>query len=139
MGDREKQLTVALRIAVKWGCDHNEFPTHSRADFLFSRGGMAIFIAEVKCRSKDMNTYPDYMISEHKILDGIMLSKMLHIPFLIIVSWKDKLAYFEMTESWYGNADVVKGGRTDRGDKKDIEPVVLIPIEEFKVILWGKK
>jgi hypothetical protein len=53
------------------------------------------------------------------------------VPFSFIVQWDDRMAYWDMPIGWVAG-DVRWGGRSDRGDDQDAEPVEHIPVGEFR-------
>ena len=49
---------------------------------------------------------------------------------LIIVEWEDCIGYTQLDGDWI----IKTGGRVDRNDWQDIEPVVHIPVTEFTIL-----
>jgi len=48
-----------------------------------------------------------------------------------VVKWNDMVGYVCMSEI---DMDIQVGGRRDRGDAQDIEPVCMIPVKNFRRI-----
>jgi hypothetical protein len=79
------------------------------------------------------------MISLGKIMAARRLSEASQLPSFLLVQWTDpKLWNYDVCG--YVRLDslldfkIAVGGRTDRGDPQDIEPVALIPIGEFALL-----
>ncbi len=84
-------------------------------------------LIEIKIREVQ---YPDYMISLHKVTQMIHCAAVAGINPMLVVWWRDKrelgvvnLMTCERTTGY--------GGRSDRGDPQDMEPVVRIALAEF--------
>ena len=56
--------------------------------------------------------------------------KNFNVGFKLIVRWKDVVGYYTIKRDDYFSLGF--NGRVDRGDWQDVEPVVYIPIKEFK-------
>ena len=52
------------------------------------------------------------------------------LPILFLVSWVDAIGFADLTKKY----PITVGGRTDRGDKADVEAVAEIPIKDFKLL-----
>lgn len=93
-------------------------------------GGHSAWV-EVKCRSVASTDYDTYMISLRKVLEGIQHASLFpSSTFILVVEWTDGLFYCVVPEA-LPQSRVSFGGRTDRDDREDTEPVVLIPVSEF--------
>ena len=57
------------------------------------------------------------------------LSETSKLPSFLVVRWSDNCGYIRIDTLL--DFEISMGGRTDRGDKQDIEPVMLIPIHNF--------
>jgi len=80
VSDHISKLTQAE--AVRLGSN----TTH--ADRLFIRDGKSVCIAEIKTRNMSMlqlEKFGSYLISYHKIDRGVLLSSLLHVPFMLFV------------------------------------------------------
>lgn len=105
---------------------------NGRVDFVLTRNGEGWGWAEVKCRWNASTDYPTYMIDLSKIDALRTISQFTESHARIIVRWDDCLGVADAKTVKYMT---VKGGRTDRGDKNDIDVVALIPLEHFKMYL----
>ena len=80
VSDQIAQLTQAE--AVKLGSN----ATH--VDRLFIRDGKSVCIAEIKVRNMSLpqlEKFGSYLISYHKIDRGVLISSLLHVPFMLFV------------------------------------------------------
>ena len=95
-------------------------------DRLAARDGCVKAWLEIKCRTNDFSKYPTYMISARKIRDGLHLSDITGVPFILVVSWSDCIKFTQVT----GNYPTRSGGRYDRNDALDVETVCDIPLDD---------
>jgi hypothetical protein len=70
------------------------------------------------------------MLSLAKIIHGMELARATEKPFLVVVEWNDVVGWHKVEKVH----SIRMGGRVDRGDWQDMEPVVDIPTSEFKKI-----
>ena len=87
---------------------------------------------ECKERSFKMAGFTTYMMSLHKYMKGMQLASWSGYPFILLVQWTDALGMILLNE--HDPMPIEIGGRTDRGDPLDVEPVVMIPTHKFKVV-----
>jgi hypothetical protein len=87
-------------------------------------------VVEIKCRNNAHDKYPTYMISATKWRNARMLASDHGVTFLLVVRFTDGI-YAVKGNTEYPTA---KGGRYDRGDAKDVEECMYIPLEKFKKI-----
>ena len=86
---------------------------------------------EIKCRSVASTTFDTYMIGLRKVLEGVQHAGVLpNGTFLLVVEWTDGLYYCDMQEA-LPHCRMDFGGRKDRDDREDTEPVVLVPVSRF--------
>ena len=123
---RERQtIDEACR---KWKCQPRKIPKRYRLDFALLRGGSIMAYAEVKCRKNPSHQYDTYMIAADKLANAIFWQSA-GIQCLLVVKWTDRTGWVNLADCdpQYGF-----GGRADRGDEDDQEPVAYIPITKFK-------
>lgn len=87
---------------------------------------------EFKRRHNDMTKYPTLILSLHKYRQLVTYSYH-EDGAMLFVRWNDKDAVHRIP-SGHIKYDIAWGGRTDRGDWQDTEPVVHIPTTEFDVL-----
>ncbi len=129
--DLARENEVKDTLKVMWGVEFNKLPIAYHVDWMVTRNGEAKAFAELKCRNNPRRQYPTLMLSLHKWMHGKDLAKEIGGKFIVIVKWTDGIFFHEQ-----GTCDVQYGigGRKDRRDSQDIEPVVYIPTDYFKRI-----
>ncbi len=136
----------AHKIEERWDVKLQKLPIKYGLDFAAVRGKEIVSWVELKCRRVDAGTYPTYMLSLNKWNAARELSLSTSLPFLLCVRWKNADWYFRFSPGEFALTVKVAGkldqpafpfglgigGRSDRNDAQDIEPVVLIPAHYFK-------
>lgn len=121
--DRANQATVVAKLERAFGltatAPQDRFAPY---DAVFCFTHRPCFV-EIKVRRNTRARYDTYMLSGAKYnalcaVDGNAL---------LAVQWTDQLGVVHLPVEH----TVTTGGRSDRGDSRDIERVVLIPIEAF--------
>jgi hypothetical protein len=131
-GDLEKEREIGRTLSRAWKATLHKLPRAYNVDWmLVNAQGQAKAFVELKSRSNPSTQYPTLMLSLHKWMHGKAMAKEIGGVFLVVVRWTDGLYYHRQ-----GDCEVTYGigGRTDRGDDQDVEPVVHIPTKEFKRI-----
>jgi hypothetical protein len=116
-------------------------------DWAFFKNNRLYRWGEYKNRSPaKWGDYKTFMLSLGKWMHLKYLAQQTHTPFVIVVEWgcgtivygkwppETAMGYdisFDMADKDY---EIQYGGRTDRGQKGDKEPVILIPNSEFKIL-----
>ena len=101
-------------------------------DYLLLREGKGVAWLEIKSRTNTRLAYPTYMISLGKIMAARRLSEASQLPSFLLIQWSDACGYIRIDSLLDFRTAV--GGRTDRGDEQDIEPVAMIPVGEFALL-----
>ena len=112
-----------------WKCTAEKLPMKYELDYLLLREGTGVAWLEIKSRTNPRGAYPTYMISLGKVMAARRLSEASQFPSFLLVQWSDYCGYVRLDSLL--DFRVAVGGRTDRGDPDDIEPVALIPIMDF--------
>jgi len=86
--------------------------------------------AEVKCRTHKFGTFPTYIISLAKVMEARRLARETDTRSILIVSWTDKIGYLD----FLCHHQIRHGGRADRNDWQDQEPVCHFDLKHFKGI-----
>ena len=127
--DRANERRVADILLDRWRCTAVKLPRRYEIDYALSRGNRVMAWAEVKCRTNPREQYPTYMVALGKVIAGLDLAQRTNLPFMLVVQWTDSLGWVTP------KLDAIHiGGRHDRGDGDDEEPVAHIPITEFKLL-----
>lgn len=125
--DREAAATKALCEYL--GADAIKLPMRSRADQLLHSEGKCVAIVEAKCRNVSSARYEDYMLSASKY--GALYDwAEKGFDTYLLVRWTDATGFVSIPTKHTSGT----GGRYDRGDLADIEPMVYIPVDSFTFI-----
>lgn len=128
--DRAKEADVVRKLMSPNDTIH-KLPIRYGVDFIMFRNDVPNKWIEVKCRNNPKDKYPDLMISVAKITSGIELSKTTGIPFILVVDWEDCICSLRIYNT--DGMSISWGGRQDRDDTQDMEPVYHIPSAHFAV------
>jgi len=131
--DRSAETLAVQKFIRSFGgeVDFIKLPVQYKMDFALTRNGFITALVEVKCRKNNKHTYPTYMISMSKLVAAAGYGNI-GINCILLVQWADSMGWVQMTnDDW----KVKVGGRKDRGDWQDVEPVTHIPISEFKDVI----
>lgn len=125
----EKAAITALEMASRrQAC---KLPISYRIDFAMTNEAHEITSwVEVKCRKNPRDKYPTFAIGITKLMAGIAFEDKTGKPFFLVVHWSDFLGYVRVSS--LKGYKIRSGGRTDRNDPADEEPMVHIPVGEFK-------
>jgi hypothetical protein len=125
----EAERKAIMRYAKAWGCDVTKLPMKYTVDYAITNESGIFAWAEVKCRNVNVNKYTTLMISAEKIWTGLRMSVISGIPFILIIEWLDALGALEV-KKWQA-LDIRIGGRKDRDDWQDMEPMIFFPTNIF--------
>lgn len=129
--DRLAEARVAKRVADKWSCKPVKLRPTYVVDYALLQGDVCKAFMEIKCRNYSMQQMYDmggFMLSLDKWCKGNELAKAGGTSFVIVVDAVGGIY-------WYSGTDhdgLSFGGRTDRDDPQDVEPVVLLKAARFK-------
>lgn len=129
--DRRKERLAMDRLLMGSNKVFRKLPIRYGVDFAIISDGKIVSWAEVKCRNNSSALYQTLMISAAKIWTGVTLSAQTGKPFFIVAEWTDGIGYLKIPD--VSLFDLGFGGRTDRNDAQDMEPVYFIPVELFKM------
>lgn len=133
--DLAAEAQVAAQLANHWGCKMEKLPKFYRTDWAIAVGQTIKGFVEIKCRNNTRYKYDTYMLSLLKWSENVQLAITTGIPFVLAVQWTDSVGYLKVDESNYrhiqSKCSFSMGGRTDRGDSQDMEPVIHIPVGMF--------
>lgn len=121
------------RLAGSLGCKARKLPIRYALDYGLFQDKLIGF-AEVKCRTvgfEAIHRMGGYMLSLGKWMSARTLYEMTGAPFFLAVSTPDGTFAARFDE--FPVFTVSLGGRTDRRDWQDMEPVVMIPVWHFKI------
>ena len=141
--DREREEMVANAVSAHFRVDLEREDKLASNDYRLVKDGKVFALLEVKFRRgynwTDLRFMGSYMLSFEKWWALWKLCQSNDLALCLAVS--DKLSEI-WASTWRGSIplyDVSDGGRRDRGDKKDIEPCVFIPIDEFDILIKDRE
>lgn len=127
-----KEREIADFIEVLWDAKLVKNPSSYRIDFGVIKKGCVKGWVEVKERKIGLTTYPTVILSLRKWMEGRNLAAGTQTRFFFVIQLLD--GRILCTDETTTERDVKYGGRKDRNDINDFEPVVHIPISDFKVL-----
>jgi hypothetical protein len=127
--DRSRELAAINRLLRNSGKTVRKLPIRYGVDFAVLKEGEITAWVEVKCRFNDSDKYSTLMISAAKVWQGVYTSINTGKPFFVVAEWKDKIGFIKIktVEGLF----LGFGGRSDRNDAQDVEPVYFIDICKF--------
>ena len=135
--ENKKSLGIETKFATWiqdiWKCQLNKLPISYALDYLAFRDEEAVSFVELKNRKCNKDTYPTYMISLSKLLKAKDYKRNLGLSSMLCVSWQDQKGWLNLTN--LTDFKIGFGGRYDRNDWQDVEPVIYIPIHKFNIFL----
>ena len=118
-------------IMNKWKVKLHKLPIQYKLDYALTRFDKSILaFCEIKVRTNSIGSYPTYIVSLAKILSGRNLARETNTKSFLIVKWSDSLGFIDMEN----NFKTIVGGRIDRNDWQDIEPMCEFNINNFQRI-----
>jgi hypothetical protein len=130
--DRSREQEVAKLVEERWGVVAQKMPMRYEFDYMLMRSSPSrqVAIMEVKCRLKKYDTL---LISMQKVVTMQMYHQQFNVPAVLAVSWPNEEPMYTLLEpARTSKYEVEWGGRDDRGDDQDKEPVIHIPVEHFR-------
>lgn len=126
----EDRLKERIEVASGWRL--HKLPMSHVVDYAATHDGKNEIVGwlELKCRTNDHNRYKTYIVSLNKWRRLVELGELSDANAVLVVEFTDGI--------WFVSADksvpisIAMGGRTDRNDKADIEPLAHIDMREFK-------
>jgi hypothetical protein len=134
--DRRREASVAQIISKKLNVKLVKLPIRYSVDYAAYDPETRLLKSwhEIKCRnyaSLQLFKYEHLILSLAKVMSGLQLAQTTEKPFYIFWSFLDRSIYcLEITGELIKEvADVRSGGRIDRGDPQDVEPMICFPKE----------
>lgn len=130
--DLKNEKIIAETISNVFGMKLKKLHKKFAIDFMAFdlNGDNAVAVIEVKRRKNNHNKYSSVILSLTKFNRGIEFYQANDLAFIFVVQFDDGIFVYE-----YSPNDllmIVFGGRTDRNDEQDFEPVVQIPINKME-------
>ena len=122
-------------LEAKWNCTLHKVPLKYQVDWLAMRGKDPMAFVEFKHREKlSIDAYPRYMISLDKWMKAKQLCKEVEIPFIMVITFTEGTYYGVFAHNGLHDVTYGFGGRYDRGDAQDVEPMIYLPLKKFHKI-----
>ncbi|QDP55600.1 MAG: hypothetical protein Tp152DCM223801_16 [Prokaryotic dsDNA virus sp.] len=129
----EKENAFSQKIEGFWGCKLQKMHKHHIIDYMVVNNKAAVAWLEVKCLNRTYKQYPHFILSYSKYMKGVEYYRTSRLPFLFAVRLYDGDYYYRYDKT--DNYKIIWGGRTkNTRDEFDVEPIIQIPITEFKEI-----
>ena len=122
------EIKVMDYVSQCWNVVYFKLPMSYKIDYAIYRDTNLVGFAEVKCRTHTFGAFPTYIISLAKVLEARRLSRETNTTSILIVSWLGALAYLD----FFSPFTTKQGGRSDRGDWQDQEPMAHFELKYFK-------
>jgi hypothetical protein len=137
-GDLQREAKAIEAMGAVWGVQFAKTPKFYSIDFcMIDQLGKVCGWVEIKGKTFARSTYPTFYTSTEKLLRLIRMGQFTGLPAFLVCSWLDGVFYIQPTPSDCRRWAIKVGGRVDRGDADDVEPVTHIPVEEFKPVASG--
>lgn len=129
--DRARERRVAERLARLASKRAQQMPLRYQVDWaLLDRFDRVCMWLEIKCRTNPMMQYPTYMLSLGKYHSMVQLQNNSNLPVRLVVQWSDHVGVLQVPAPH----EIKIGGRKDRSDWQDQEPVALFDVSLFTVL-----
>jgi hypothetical protein len=130
--DRTNEMNAQEALGVAWGCTFRSFGDFCPIDWSIHKDGRLVGIVEFKCRDRNLNDHKTVYLNVQKWMSLTFTSNGLEVPAFFIVQCEDGMYFVNIA-----NVDASKHrvcGRDDRSRASDIQPVISIPVAQFKKI-----
>jgi len=132
--DRQKEREVMEAIEAGTGYRCVQMPERYPADILVfdTDGRTPRSMIEVKARNIAFGTYGSFHLSVEKVIGLRQLFSETGVPQFICPYLTDGIYLYRLAPA--DRFEIEYGGRSDRGDPEDREPVCCIPWDYFKAL-----
>jgi hypothetical protein len=130
----EKRIQPILES--KFNVTLHKMPISYRLDWIATRNGSATAIIEYKRRFVESQQYETIFLSLGKWNAGLDFVQKNKLTFVFVAEWNDNLGYLAISpDTDISGFQIGFGGRTAQTrDNGDIEPVIHLPINQFKML-----
>ena len=127
--DLDEERKIAQFFAEKFDCTFSKMPIRYGLDYAIVRGRKVCGFAEFKSRTNALERYDTYMLSLGKVVSAHTLTQATTLPSFLMVKWTNAIGYISLSTPY----EIEMGGRNDRADWQDVEPVAHFKIKDFKL------
>lgn len=128
--DLREEESIASIFSRKFECTFSKMPIRYGLDYAIVRSGVVCGFAEFKSRTNAHSHYQTYMLSLGKVMSARMLTFTTTLPCFLMVKWTDAIGYIDLKSDY----ELRVGGRTDRSDWQDVEPVAHFSLSKFRML-----
>lgn len=131
--DVDKEIAVMDKLVSKYPFEVEYFklPKHYQLDYGVYRERL-ILLTEIKCRDIRFNTYPTVILSAHK-MHAMIEWYVRGIKSVLLYQMNDGLFAYNVDTDAY-QLPIHHGGRKDRNDWQDVEPVYHIDTKLLRLV-----
>lgn len=132
----EDEITLAAQsnavpvIEKAFHCEIHWLRKYYEIDFAAARQGKVVAWIEYKRRNNNHDQYGDYFVAFSKICSLNTHAINSGIPAFLVVQWNDGFFYHKIQEP--NTYELKLGGWKNQRDPTDFEPVMHIPLEQFR-------
>ena len=127
--DLAKERAVVRTLSETLGCTFRKLPLSYGLDYALIKDDRIVTILEIKCRDNSSQMYDTIMVSLLKRMKALEIRKAANVTTQLVIGYTDGVYMIDFAEK----PDLVSvGGRKDRGDSADIEPVVHYNVARLK-------
>ena len=128
--DLRSEKNLISYVSDCWNVASYKLPMSYKIDYVMYRKDSPVGFAEVKVRTHTFGTFPTYIISLAKVMEARRLARETNTKSILIVSWTDRTGYLD----FFSHHQIRHGGRSDRNDWQDQEPMCHFDLKDFKGI-----
>jgi hypothetical protein len=131
--DRKREKEIATILEKEWKCQFKKYPNLSEVDFYVTRDDKIIGFCEIKCRNYHRDKLPTVYMSFRKWIALTLTWVNLNVPAYFVVAFMDYIGIIDVKTIMVDGMRVKGRKKRDSGNF-DYEPIIDIPIDEFKWI-----
>ena len=125
--DRDNEQRVIDLMKERRGLVLRKMPISYRLDFMIMKDHEVLGFAELKSRNVPSTAYDTLLISLGKVAAANLLWRTSELPCYLIALFTDRCGVIDFRAPH----ELGLGGRVDRGDPADVEPVAHYPMSRF--------
>lgn len=131
--NRKNERLAAKELAEIFDCQVVQNKKLYPADYSLVRNGKVSAIGEIKVRTCSKDKYSTFFISADKIHKCKNFAREFKLQFFLFVWWSDGLYGLNLMDTETEKLTI--GGRFDRGDSQDVEPMAHYDTSIFKPLI----
>lgn len=129
--DRQVEASMWGMLEEALGGKLYKLPQQYGLDWMLAtHDGIVLKWVELKARSHPYGTYDRYSISMSKVQRALAMEELTGKPSILVVRYLNAVyvAYFR---SFLQHGEILVGGRKDRDDPQDVEPMWHLPVTQM--------